>query len=316
MHRAVTWRNGVALMLAVGVLSCGGRVSTSTRQESNTNWLQPCDRDAQCGEELACACGTCTRSCEPGQCPDGLECVVVDGCSDVEPSCQRRCSSASDCAADGECRDGYCVAAAIATQPVDVPAAGSNEATTGAMTGGTSATAETPLAGGSGATHDDAPDGDSATTTPAVEYERNAGPLAAEVIAELAELELPESCDVVEQIFRVPPARGDTGKNCALEGACHGVGGEANGILLHGTADEIGARLLDQPSGTGECTGLYIDSRAPLESTLLLKTTRAHAEVCPRGTQMPTLPPLLSQEQTACLVRWVLSVAEAAQASN
>lgn len=96
-----------ALALGAVPLACGGKTSGDTL-ESNTNWLQECDADAECGDELACHCGVCTQTCEQDSCPARLECLAECGGA---ASCQAECSQDADCAdlhADATCNDGVC----------------------------------------------------------------------------------------------------------------------------------------------------------------------------------------------------------------
>lgn len=87
---------------------------------SNTNWLRPCDEDAECGSELSCLCGVCSAPCEdecgladavcarPGSA--GLEQLCGD--AEVAPEaglCLPACAGDSECAPGQLCHDGGCL---------------------------------------------------------------------------------------------------------------------------------------------------------------------------------------------------------------
>jgi hypothetical protein len=67
----IGWVGGLGLML----LQCTGPQASG----SKTNWFVECDRDADCGTALSCACGICTVSCggdaecDEGRCSSSLE---------------------------------------------------------------------------------------------------------------------------------------------------------------------------------------------------------------------------------------------------
>lgn len=119
----------------------------------------------------------------------------------------------------------------------------------------------------------------------------------------------PPSCDVMTTIFQKVP---QDAKSCDLDFACHGEGvAAANGASFLGTQTEIIARLKDQPSASGNCVGMYINSAAPADSMLLKKTSADYAAACPTltsGTQMP-LGGMLTEAEFTCLTEWVYGVA-------
>jgi hypothetical protein len=87
---------------------CGAQTADPT-SESNTNWLKSCDRDAQCGDELACHCGVCTQNCKQDSCPGTLACLAL--CGDSAASCQAECQEDADCAylaSNASCASGVC----------------------------------------------------------------------------------------------------------------------------------------------------------------------------------------------------------------
>src|SRR5690349_6473377 len=92
------------LMVASGVLvgSAGcGRVSSSSG--SNTNWLERCDSDADCGSGSQCWCNACTAICaSDGDCNGGV-CRTTDalGCGvpGVGAVCVAECGNDAECSA-------------------------------------------------------------------------------------------------------------------------------------------------------------------------------------------------------------------------
>ena len=87
-------RVGVAASLVGMALGagCGGKAGT-TATDTNTNWLQDCDRDADCGSALSCLCGICTVTCGSTR-----ECKAVGG--------HGVCNTSSACAkAPAVCED-------------------------------------------------------------------------------------------------------------------------------------------------------------------------------------------------------------------
>lgn len=71
--------------LLVCVLLSGACGSLLDGSETNTNFLRPCDTDAQCGSDAACRCGLCTVECTANsECTRG---AVVGVCS-VNANCK------------------------------------------------------------------------------------------------------------------------------------------------------------------------------------------------------------------------------------
>lgn len=103
---AERWFWAIVLLLTCG---CGAKTAQG-HSESNTNWLKSCDRDAECGEALACRCGVCTKNCEQDSCPGSLSCLGA--CvGESAPACQAQCQTDAECAyLDGSalCLDGVC----------------------------------------------------------------------------------------------------------------------------------------------------------------------------------------------------------------
>ena len=120
-------------MLIVGVvLGCGPSPSTP-QTGSQTNWLQACRSDDQCGGDFECVCGVCTRLCEgEGSCiglPGGT-CVAAEDVSaialcgaETPPSpgmCLARCEP-EGCPMGSSCIDGMCAVAAAPPSIVSTP---------------------------------------------------------------------------------------------------------------------------------------------------------------------------------------------------
>ncbi|MDF3065261.1 MAG: hypothetical protein K0R38_862 [Polyangiaceae bacterium] len=57
------WIFGGALALALAGLGCGETTHGREDGSGNTNWLKPCEADAECGE-LSCLCGSCRNACD------------------------------------------------------------------------------------------------------------------------------------------------------------------------------------------------------------------------------------------------------------
>src|SRR5687767_2151445 len=99
-----------------GLLTGCGEVNEGGGTDSNTHWLEPCERDAECGD-LVCVCGQCTQPCEDdGACGDlpGASCAQSNACSSAsEPSsCVAECTRDADCGALREglrCLEQQCV---------------------------------------------------------------------------------------------------------------------------------------------------------------------------------------------------------------
>jgi hypothetical protein len=102
-----------------GLLTACGDVYEGGGTDSNTHWLEPCERDADCGD-LVCLCGQCTQPCEnDGACGDlpSASCAQSNACTGAsEPAtCVAECTQDADCSVVGEgfrCSDQQCVAVA------------------------------------------------------------------------------------------------------------------------------------------------------------------------------------------------------------
>lgn len=108
-----------ALVLAICLLGASCEPDGEPRAGSQTNWLRACDRDAQCGNEMMCDCGVCTRSCDAqASCDDlsGATCIpssdtgaigICGGRAPANGLCLPRC--ADQICADGQtCISGVC----------------------------------------------------------------------------------------------------------------------------------------------------------------------------------------------------------------
>ena len=118
----------VALVLAGGLLGACAESRTSPDFMGNTNWLSPCDGDAECGPGLQCSCGLCTRECQRQAECGGLAQAVCDSNSDAfELACGQaeigvclpHCAQPGDCAADQQCVDSRCLPEQVAVGTVD-----------------------------------------------------------------------------------------------------------------------------------------------------------------------------------------------------
>jgi hypothetical protein len=85
----------------------------------NTNWLTSCDEDDDCGDDLSCSCGVCTRECTTtADCSElgGSVCDVesealASACgSSLEMSvCLPECRNDNDCGGGLECVAAHCL---------------------------------------------------------------------------------------------------------------------------------------------------------------------------------------------------------------
>jgi hypothetical protein len=113
----------LAVSAAGALFACGEPSAPSPSVGSNSNWLRLCKSDAECGEQLACRCGFCTRECSADAACNMLSdarCVLSDdpaavsSCTDKTPApvagiCLPRCDPGS-CNDGHACVEGACVA--------------------------------------------------------------------------------------------------------------------------------------------------------------------------------------------------------------
>jgi len=112
-------------MLLIGTLAWSGCASSREPGDGvmgNTNWLRQCGDDGDCGDDLSCVCGVCTRECEEASACDGLDgaacgsgsLLVLSGSGTCDTPgvpnvCLPACSSASDCGSGYECIASHCL---------------------------------------------------------------------------------------------------------------------------------------------------------------------------------------------------------------
>lgn len=109
-----------SLLVAVSLLAVTCDPEGEPRAGSQTNWLRACDRDAQCGSEMMCDCGVCTRPCDAQTACDGLSgasCVpasdtgAIGLCGGQAPAsaglCLPRCAD-QVCSPGQTCISGVC----------------------------------------------------------------------------------------------------------------------------------------------------------------------------------------------------------------
>lgn len=111
-------RRGFAVLSAVcALVGCSGG---ENKVGTNTNWMVPCDRQADCGDELSCLCGRCTEECEnDADCPSGfsctndaaarLECQGETSQGEATRTCQPDCLPEVGCGDGRTCQHGVCV---------------------------------------------------------------------------------------------------------------------------------------------------------------------------------------------------------------
>ena len=114
---AAPGRSALAVVFGLTVAACSSE--GSPRTASQTNWLQACESDAQCGD-LQCLCGTCTVSCDADStctdladtsCISAEESGAIALCSGDEPPspgfCLPRCEG-EECPSATACVAGVC----------------------------------------------------------------------------------------------------------------------------------------------------------------------------------------------------------------
>jgi alpha-tubulin suppressor-like RCC1 family protein len=129
-----------------------GRSASSTG--SNTNWLERCGDDADCGSGRECWCGACTKSCtdtvdcgSDGQCREATNFGCATPSASGASVCVLTCAGDADCSGESGdllCQNGVCLPAVGISG-----AGGSGDGTGGNETGGTGGTAGPGGAGGS-----------------------------------------------------------------------------------------------------------------------------------------------------------------------
>jgi hypothetical protein len=127
------------LMIALGLVALTFTFACSKAikplPDKNTNWLRKCDADADCGSELACLCGACTKTCgSSSQCEPASSDAICVRSSDpgVEAVCGTQLPAAAICAATCDrdrdcdaqakglrCQSGLCVPRATTDEPIE-----------------------------------------------------------------------------------------------------------------------------------------------------------------------------------------------------
>jgi hypothetical protein len=111
----------LGLFLGIAPLSCQ---PAQSQVGTNTNWMQLCNEDVECGSELSCECGRCTLPCAAtSSCPDGSTCSPLLSarlqCGGEETgTCQPSCTQSEDCQTGRLCLAGVCVDALL---PLECP---------------------------------------------------------------------------------------------------------------------------------------------------------------------------------------------------
>jgi hypothetical protein len=108
-------------LFAVVALGGGCASSVSSRSGSNSNWLESCSKDADCGGGFKCWCGTCTSPCTSSTdcttlasgatCADSTTGSGVCGGAVTTTACVLACTKPADCASLGDratCSNGAC----------------------------------------------------------------------------------------------------------------------------------------------------------------------------------------------------------------
>ncbi len=124
-----TW---VGLSFVLALSACGDPKSAPTPSVgSNSNWLKACDSNADCNDEHACRCGTCTLECASdlacaglpnARCAAGGDLALMSTCGmtlELETPaglCLPRCEPGS-CGDGAVCIDGACVPAQAPQPP-------------------------------------------------------------------------------------------------------------------------------------------------------------------------------------------------------
>lgn len=132
-------RQKIALLSLLLFAACEGPRATDVG--SNTNWLQSCDDDEDCGDSLACHCGICTLDCSAAtDCESlpGARCALPDDpaawatCQSREPAlssgiCLPGCEPGT-CGSGAACVSGSCVPAPLPEGEFCAPAVERTEA--------------------------------------------------------------------------------------------------------------------------------------------------------------------------------------------
>jgi hypothetical protein len=118
----------VACMM--GLTSAHACAGETAPDGGNSNWLRPCDDDADCTSGARCFCGLCTLACSrDDDCTELGHAALCDAtsadawddrCEAGDPAriCTTACTTSTDCPDDLTCRLGSCIPSAARTIPV------------------------------------------------------------------------------------------------------------------------------------------------------------------------------------------------------
>lgn len=108
----------VVVLVAITAGSCAASEPPSSLM-GNTNWLTSCEEDDDCGDDLACSCGVCTRECTTTDDCSGLGRAVCDEDSESFASacggpaamsvCLPECSDEDECGEGLACVEAHCL---------------------------------------------------------------------------------------------------------------------------------------------------------------------------------------------------------------
>jgi hypothetical protein len=115
----IQWFGG----LIVVAVACG--TDRHGDGESETHWMDPCSRDADCGQGLSCQCGVCTLPCED-----------ESDCNDLGPDSSCAAWESIPSCANAPTSSGLCVKAAGGAGGESSTAAGSGGDPSGGMASG------------------------------------------------------------------------------------------------------------------------------------------------------------------------------------
>jgi glucuronoarabinoxylan endo-1,4-beta-xylanase len=114
---------GLLLALSCCAVACEPP-TPGPQGDSHTNWLRSCESDVECGGELSCLCGLCSKTCSnDAACStaEGSSCFAADregaiaACSGAKPPFAGMCLPSCS---DGDCAPGFaCVAGACLPEP-------------------------------------------------------------------------------------------------------------------------------------------------------------------------------------------------------
>jgi len=117
----------LVLALLLVVASCA--MSRQTPTDKNTNWLQPCESDSDCGQG-SCICSICTASCDTDTSCEALsgEAICFEPKNDVLSDFYESCETEKvkgiclpECNAEEECPEGLqCVADVCIPEDIEV----------------------------------------------------------------------------------------------------------------------------------------------------------------------------------------------------